>query len=67
MFTEQDYKNYFSIIKDLELKMISNVNKIIPAVADPDVSKILKNIDYSEHEHLKRVDELLSFIPEQKE
>lgn len=65
MFTEKDYRDYFTIIQETEKKMLSSVDKIISAISDPAIQRILIDIHNVELRHLQLEDELFTILEEQ--
>lgn len=66
MFTEKDYRDYFTTIQETEKKMLSGVDKIISAISDSAIQRVLIDIRNVELKHLQLEDELFSIIEEQK-
>lgn len=53
MFTEQDYRGYFTDLQKAERNMICCLDKILPEVSDADVLKVLSIIRRDEFRHLE--------------
>ena len=65
MFTDQDYKNYFAAVQEIEKKMASNINFILPDISTPRIQDTLTSILKAEFKHLQLTDELFAILEEQ--
>ncbi|MBN1787661.1 MAG: hypothetical protein JW806_04635 [Sedimentisphaerales bacterium] len=64
MFTEQDYREYFTDLQNAERKMIECIDKILPEISDADVIKTLNTIHSDEFRHLNLEAELFAMLDE---
>ncbi|NQT05938.1 MAG: hypothetical protein HQ575_00180 [Candidatus Omnitrophica bacterium] len=62
MFTKEDYREYFNIIKAKEAEMVHFLKIAIFAVKDEDIRKKFANIMQSEMEHKHLAEELFKYI-----
>lgn len=58
MFTEIDYKKYFTALKETDEQMLANTEKLLLKITDPSIRKISSAIRNDELYHLKLIDEL---------
>ena len=65
MFTEQDYRDYFTTVQNAEKQMLKCSHKLLSEVSDADVRNTLNNIRNDELRHLKLVKALFTIL-EQK-
>ncbi|MDD5064102.1 MAG: hypothetical protein PHQ35_05000 [Phycisphaerae bacterium] len=62
MFTEQDYRGYFTDLEKAEESMIQCLDEILSEISDADVLKTLKGIRSDEFRHLGLEKELFAIL-----
>ena len=62
MFTEADYREYFTAVQNCELAMLKKVSRAISMVSDPEIREKLDIVRSDEVAHARLVQELFSCI-----
>jgi hypothetical protein len=62
MFTETDYRMYFTAIRDADRKMAERLNRMIPNISEPEIVNELTHIRNQELSHLKLEEELFAIL-----
>jgi hypothetical protein len=62
MFTEQDYRDYFTTLQNAERQMIECSEKILSEISDSDIKDRLNNIHNDELRHLTLEKELFAIL-----
>ena len=62
MFTKEDYREYFSSIREKEAAMVDFMKKAVSSVDDKDIAKVLRDILEDETYHVGLADELLNYL-----
>jgi hypothetical protein len=62
MFSKQDFIDYFTQIKNVEIAMVTNMNNLIEATTDTKFQQVFRKIHHDEKVHSKAVDEIIAIL-----
>lgn len=66
MFTDADYRDYFTAILNADKKMASSLNNIISQLSDRETITVLDGIRQDEINHIKLGQNMLDILGEQE-